>query len=162
MQDHYNQDGWEDEPTDVEWVKIPIMINVPFHRWKLHPGQEQFKAGILYHHKLVSVIWEIFQLAMSTSIFLWQSSESLGPVRVHRELYVLEAFVSAHCVSSLLSVMLNYGLSIWSWNIDRPNHPAMHSNILLILRWLEKIISCILWILTSLFDSFHFMTFAAE
>jgi hypothetical protein len=62
-------------------------------------------------------------------------------------------------LSSLLSVMLNYGLSIWqlemSQNIDRPNHPATHSNILLILRQLEKLISCMLWILTSLFDSFQ-------
>jgi hypothetical protein len=42
-----------------------------------------------------------------------------------------------------------------SRNIDRPNHPAIYLNILLILKWLQKLISCMLWILTSLFDGFQ-------
>jgi hypothetical protein len=32
MQDHCNQDSWEDEPADGEWVKTLIKIDVPFHR----------------------------------------------------------------------------------------------------------------------------------
>jgi hypothetical protein len=55
-QDHCDQDSWEDEPADGEWVKTPIKINVPFHRQTFHLGQEQFEVGILYHRKLVSVI----------------------------------------------------------------------------------------------------------
>lgn len=102
-QDHCDEDGWEDEPADGEWVKTPIKIDVPFHRRTLHPGREQFEAGILYHRKLVSVIREkvsrpssFAHLHLEPYELFWQPSESSEPVRVHGELYASEAFVSAH------------------------------------------------------------------
>jgi hypothetical protein len=65
------------------------------------PGARAVPSRILYHHKLVSVIQEkvstsYVHLHLEPYELFWQPSESLGPVRVHGELYVSEAFVSAH------------------------------------------------------------------
>jgi hypothetical protein len=54
--DEGDEDSWEDEAIDGDWVKTSIKIKVPFHKRTLHPGQEEFEAGVLYHRKLVSVI----------------------------------------------------------------------------------------------------------
>ena len=52
-------DGWEDERAgegDGDWTQTPIRIKVPFHSRMKHPGKEEFEAGKLHHHSLVSII----------------------------------------------------------------------------------------------------------
>jgi len=56
LRDDNNEDSWEDEPADGDWIKTPIQINVPFHHRTARPGQVKFDAGFLYHRKLVCVI----------------------------------------------------------------------------------------------------------
>jgi hypothetical protein len=58
MQPLNDEDGWEDEEDNSDWVKTPIKIKVPFHKRSLHPGQKEFDVGTLHHRKLVSVIRE--------------------------------------------------------------------------------------------------------
>jgi hypothetical protein len=58
VQECNDDGGWEDEPNDRDWMKTPIKFKVPFHKRMLHPGQKEFEAGILHHHKLVSVLKE--------------------------------------------------------------------------------------------------------
>jgi hypothetical protein len=101
--DEDGKDGWEDEPVDGEWVKTPIKIDVPFHRRTLHPGREQFDAGILYHRKLVSVIREkvsrpssFAHLHLEPYELFSQPDETSEPVKVHGELYWSKAFMDAH------------------------------------------------------------------
>ena len=96
-------DGWEDEPTNGNWIETPIKINVPFHRRTLRPGQEEFEVGKLRHRKLVSVIREKILRPSSHPHFhlepyklYWQPSETSEPVRVHGELFSSDAFIDAH------------------------------------------------------------------
>ena len=52
-------DGWEDEQAgegDGDWTPTPIRIKALFHSRMKHPGQEEFEAGKLHHHSLVSII----------------------------------------------------------------------------------------------------------
>jgi len=101
--DEGDEGGWEDEPTVGDWVKTPIKINVPFHKKTLHPGKEEFEAGILYHRKLVSIIREKVSKASSYAHLhlepyelYWQPNEASESIRVHGELYSSKAFVDAH------------------------------------------------------------------
>jgi hypothetical protein len=63
------------------------------------------------------VIWEkvstsYVHLHLEPYELFWQPSESLGPVRVHGELYVSEASVSAHCdLQASLGELGSYWLS---------------------------------------------------
>jgi hypothetical protein len=98
-----SEGGWEDEYIDKDWVKTPIKIMVPFHKGMLHPGQEEFEAGTLYHRKLVSVIREKISrpstqphLHFEPYELYWQPEEASEPVRVHGELYTSKAFIDAH------------------------------------------------------------------
>jgi hypothetical protein len=91
---------WED---DGDWVRTPIVINVPFHQRSLHPGQEKFDAGVLYHRKLVSVIREkisrpssFAHLHFEPYELFCQTDEAYEPVKVHGELYSSKAFMDAH------------------------------------------------------------------
>jgi hypothetical protein len=97
------EDGWVDEQVDGDWIETPIKIKVPFHKRALHPGQEEFEAGKLYHRKLVSVIREKIlrsssypHLHLEPYELYWQPNEAPNPVRVHGELYSSRAFVEAH------------------------------------------------------------------
>jgi hypothetical protein len=101
--DEEDEDGWEDDSIGGDWVKTPIKINVPFHKRTLHPGQEEFDAGILYHRKLVSVIREKISspssfrhLHFEPYELFYQPDEACEPVRVHGELYSSKAFIDAH------------------------------------------------------------------
>jgi hypothetical protein len=98
-----NEDDWEDEQVDGSWIETPIKIKVPFHKRTLHPGNEEFEVGKLYHRKLVSVIREkISRLSSYPHLHLepyelyWQPNETSERVRVHGELYSSEAFIDAH------------------------------------------------------------------
>jgi Plavaka transposase len=100
-----SKNGWEDEQVSSDWIKTPIKIKVPFHKCTLHPGIEEFEAGKLHHHKLVSVIREKIMRPSSHPHFhfepyklFWQPSKTSDPVKVHGELYSSEAFIDTHCV----------------------------------------------------------------
>jgi len=95
--------SWEDEAVDGDWVETSIKIKVPFHKRTLHPGQEEFEAGVFYHRKLVSVIRE--KISRSSSFphlhlepfeLYCQPNGTAEPVRVHGELYSSTAFIDAH------------------------------------------------------------------
>ena len=97
------EDDWEDEQVDRGWIETPIKIKVPFHKRTLHPGQEEFEVGKLYHRKLVSVIQEKISRASSHPHFhlepytlYWQPNDIAERVRVHGELYSSEAFIDVH------------------------------------------------------------------
>jgi len=96
-------DGWEDvERGGRHWIKISIKINIPFHKWILHPGQKEFSAGILHHCKWTSVMREkitqsFIHLHLEPYELFWQPSDAAKPVRVHGELYTSKAFLEAHC-----------------------------------------------------------------
>jgi hypothetical protein len=98
-----NEDSWEDERNEGDWMDTTIKIQVPFHKKALHPGQEEFVAGKLRHRKLVSVIREkVLRPSMHPHLHLepyklyWQPSEDTEPIRVHGELYTPDAFNDAH------------------------------------------------------------------
>lgn len=98
--DEADEACWED---DGDWVRTPIVINVPFHQRSLHPGQEKFDAGVLYHRKLVSVIREkisrpssFAHLHFEPYELFCQTDEAYEPVKVHGELYSSKAFMDAH------------------------------------------------------------------
>ena len=98
-----NDEGWEDEEDNGDWVKTPIKIRVPFHKRSLHPGQKEFNVGTLHHRKLVSVIKEKIMrpsshphLHFEPYELFWQPTEASEPVKVHGELYTSEAFIEAH------------------------------------------------------------------
>jgi hypothetical protein len=102
--DKGGEGSWEDEAVEGDWIKTLIKIKVPFHKRTLHPGQEEFEAGVFYHRKLVSVIQEKISrpsgfrhlpLKPFEQIYC-QSNETAEPVRVHGELYSSPAFVDAH------------------------------------------------------------------
>ena len=70
-----------------------------------HPGQKEFDAGILYHHKLMSVIREkITRLSTHSHLhfepyeYFWQPNNATEPVRVYGKLYTSKTFIKAHCV----------------------------------------------------------------
>lgn len=95
--------SWEDEAVDGDWVETSIKIKVPFHKRTLHPGQEEFEAGVLYHRKLVSVIREKISspssfphLHLEPFELYCQPNGTAEPVRVHGELYSSTAFIDAH------------------------------------------------------------------
>jgi hypothetical protein len=101
--DGSSEHGWEDEQSDEDWVRTPIRIMVPFHKRALHPGQEEFDVGALYHRKLVSVIREKISrpstyrhLHLEPYGLYWQPEGAEEPVRVHGELYSSKAFIDAH------------------------------------------------------------------
>ena len=94
-------DSWEDEESNGAWVRTPVNIKVPFHKRALHPGQQDFYAGVLHHRRLVSVIKEKItsdhpHLHYEPYELQWQPNESSEPVRVYGELYTSEAFIEAH------------------------------------------------------------------
>jgi len=98
-----DEDGWEDEQADGDWIETPIKIKVPFHSRTLCPGQEEFEVGKLHHRKLVSVIREKISRPSSHPHhhfepyeLYWQPKEAAERVRVHGELYSSEAFIDAH------------------------------------------------------------------
>jgi hypothetical protein len=98
-----NQEDWEDEEDNGDWVKTPIKIKVPFHKRSLHPGQKEFDAGTLHHRKLVSVVrGKIMRLSSHPHLhfepyeLFWQPTETSKPVKVYGELYTSEAFIEAH------------------------------------------------------------------
>ena len=98
-----NDEDWEDEEYNGDWVKTPIKIKVPFHRRSLNPGQKKFDAGTLHHRKLVSVIREKIMrpsshphLHFEPYELFWQPTEASKPVKAHGELYTSEAFIEAH------------------------------------------------------------------
>lgn len=101
--DSKEDDGWEDELSDGDWIRTVVKINVPFHKRMLHPGQKEFDAGILHHRKLVSVIKEKItrpsvhpHLHFEPYEFFWQPTDTVEPVRVHGELYTSNAFLETH------------------------------------------------------------------
>jgi hypothetical protein len=101
--DEGSEHSWEDEHDGEDWVKTPIKIMVPFHKRTLHPGQEEFCAGFLYHRKLVSVIREKISrpstyrhLHLEPYELYWQPEGAEEPFRVHGELYSSKAFIDAH------------------------------------------------------------------
>jgi hypothetical protein len=98
-----DEDAWENELDDGDWIETPIQIKVPLHSRTLHPGKEAFKVGMLHHRKLVSVIREkILQPSSHPHFHLepyelyWQPNEHCKPVRVHGELYTSDAFIETH------------------------------------------------------------------
>jgi hypothetical protein len=98
-----NDEDWEDEVDNGDWVKTPIKIKVPFHKRSLHPGPKEFDAGTLHHRKLMSVIREKIMRPSSHPHFhfepyelFWQPIESSKPVKAHGELYTSEAFIECH------------------------------------------------------------------
>ena len=52
------EDGWEEtqESRLGSWIKMPIKIDVPFHKSMQHSGQKWFNAGTLHHHWLMGLI----------------------------------------------------------------------------------------------------------
>jgi len=101
--DSRDEDGWEDEQVDGDWIETPIRIKVPFHSRTLCPGQEEFEVGKLHHRKLVSVIREKISRPSSHPHhhfepyeLYWQPKETAERVRVHGELFSSEAFIDAH------------------------------------------------------------------
>jgi hypothetical protein len=98
-----DEDAWENELDDGDWIETPIQIKVPFHSRTLYPGKEALKVGMLHHRRLVSVIREkILQPSGHPHFHLepyklyWQPNEPCEPVRVHGELYTSDAFIEAH------------------------------------------------------------------
>jgi hypothetical protein len=98
-----NEEDWEDEEDNGDWVKTPIKIKVPFHKRSLHPGQKEFNVGALHHRKLVSVVKEkIMRLSSHPHLhfepyeLFWQPTETSKPVKVYGEHYTSEAFIEAH------------------------------------------------------------------
>ena len=101
--DSKEDDGWEDELRDGDWIRTLVKINVPFHRRMLRRGQKEFDAGFLHHRKLVSVIKERItrpsvhpHLHFEPYKFFWQPTDTVEPVQVHGELYTSNAFLEAH------------------------------------------------------------------
>ena len=155
-----NRDSWVDGEGDGDWIKTPIKISVPFHKWMSHPGQKEFDAGILYHCKLMSVIREkITRLSTHSHLhfepyeYFWQPNNATEPVQVYSKLYTSETFIEAHrvlqdvsfhglywvlcsCQTALSwppSVVLNYHLFIL-WLEMNQKIIVGHLNILLIWR----------------------------
>jgi hypothetical protein len=98
-----NDEDWEDEEDNGNWVKTPIKIKVPFHKRSLHSGQKEFDAGTLHHRKLVLVIREKIMCPSSHPHLhfepyglFWQPTEASKPVKAYGELYTSEAFIKAH------------------------------------------------------------------
>jgi hypothetical protein len=82
---------------------MPIKIKIPLHKRMLHPGQQVFDAGILHHHRLMSVIREKIaqpsthpHLHFEPYELFWQSHDAAEPVRVRGKLYMSEAFLEDH------------------------------------------------------------------
>ena len=101
--DSKEDDGWEDELRDGDWIRTLVKINVPFHRRMLRRGQKEFDAGFLHHRKLVSVIKERITRPsvhphphFEPYKFFWQPTDTVEPVQVHGELYTSNAFLEAH------------------------------------------------------------------
>ena len=99
------EDNWENEDDSRlgGWTKTPIRVNAPFHKRTLQKCPKEFEAGILHHCKLMTIIRErITRLSVHPHLHVepyklfWQPDDATELVRVHGELYTLEAFIDAH------------------------------------------------------------------
>ena len=98
-----NDDDWVSEPAEGDWKETLIMIKVPFHKRTSCLGLEEFIAGKLWHRSLVSVICKKNSRPSSHQHLhhepyklYWQLLADAEPVRVHKELYLSDAFIEAH------------------------------------------------------------------
>ena len=89
--------------ADAGWIKTPIKIQVPFHRFTDNPGIQEYAVADFHYHSLVSIIREKVQNAADSQHFhydpyevFWQPTKWHEEVRIHGELFTSPAFIDAH------------------------------------------------------------------
>ncbi|KAG6905803.1 hypothetical protein DXG01_000659 [Tephrocybe rancida] len=100
--------GSEDFSTidddDAGWHESSIVISIPFHRNTDNPGVRNYTINGFYHRTLTSVICEKLTLKREDATnfhlepyeLLWQKSRNQQPIPLYAEMYMSQAFLSAH------------------------------------------------------------------
>jgi len=116
-----SEDGQE---ASTGWSRSPIMISIPFHGRMPNPGPCDYTVPDFHHHCLVSIIRDKLSDPFHHRIYhyepyklWWHPPNKAHDVRVHGELYALDAFIKAqqllasprkpdcdlpHCIAALM------------------------------------------------------------
>lgn len=98
-----DRDGDKPGEADAGWIKTPIKIPVPFHRFTDNPGIQEYAVADFHHRSLVSIIREKVRNVADSQHFhydpyevFWQPTERHQEVRIHGELFTSPTFIDAH------------------------------------------------------------------
>jgi hypothetical protein len=96
-------DKYEWLDKDAGWRTSSVKISVPFHRFALQPGPQDYVVANFHHRSLVSVIREKLTNQNDARFFhyepyelLWQRKGAPNSIRVHGEIFTSPAFLDAH------------------------------------------------------------------
>ena len=101
--DDLDASAWVDEEPDATWERTPVTILVPFYRFTIHPGPQEFTVPDFFHRSVVSILKERvttedhFQhFHLEPYELRWQRGDGGNSIRVHGELYNSPAFIEEH------------------------------------------------------------------
>ncbi|KAJ3512195.1 hypothetical protein NMY22_g15405 [Coprinellus aureogranulatus] len=100
-------EGWADE--DTFWRSVPLMVDVPFNKTSITPGEQRYQVDGFRYRPLIPIILARLMDSEACDHFhivpselRWHTGRDEGGIRVYSDLYHSDAFLDAYKEIQLL------------------------------------------------------------